>query len=99
MKRHFCPFQLVREYLIARGNFDGDEEQFFIFKDKSLVKPSHARSILKTILINLGLDANLYGMHSLKIGRSTDLINFNYAISEVQKMGRWRSNVIFKYIR
>ena len=47
----------------------------------------------------LGLDDKLYGMHSLRIGRTTDLIKFNYSIEEIKIMGHWRSNVVFKYIR
>ena len=55
--------------------------------------------MLYTILKRLNLEPGLYGMHSFRIGRATDLIKFNYSIEEVKLMGRWRSNVIFKYIR
>ena len=65
----------------------------------SPVTPAHARNILKIALNNLNLDNRLYGMHSFRIGRTTDLIKYNYSIDEVKIMGRWKSNVIFKYIR
>ena len=33
--RHFCPFTWVRNYMITRGDFDSNEEQFFVFRDRS----------------------------------------------------------------
>ena len=99
LHRHFCPFQLVRQYLKLRGNYTNDTDQFFIFSDGSPVTPYHTRSTLKEIFKRLNLNSNLYGMHSFRIGRTTDLIKYGYTIDEVKLMGRWRSNVIFKYIR
>ena len=95
----FCPFKLMRQYIQVRGDYEFDNEQFFVFSDKSPVTPSHARNILKCILNSLNLDHKLYGMHSFRIGRTTDLIKFHYSIDQVKLMGRWKSNVIFKYIR
>ena len=97
--RYFCPFKLMRQYMALRGNYEKDQEQFFIFRDMSPVTPSHARNVLKIALNNLNLDNRLYGMHSFRIGRTTDLIKYNSSIDEVKLMGRWKSNVIFKYIR
>ena len=82
-----------------RGNFIYPTEQFFVFKDGSLVTDNHAREVLKTCLQNLGLDPNMYGMHSFRVGRTTDLIKYNYSLEEVKRMGRWRSNVVYRYIR
>ena len=61
--------------------------------------PTQVRQVLKLMIGNLSLDNNYYGMHSFRIGRTTDLIKFGYSIEAVKLMGRWRSNVIFKYIR
>ena len=97
--RHFCPFELMRRYMKARGGYESDHEQFFIFRDMTPVTPFHARNMLKILLKNLNLDSNLYGMHSFRIGRTTDLIKYNYTVDEVKLMGRWKSNVIFKYIK
>ena len=98
-KRHFCPFKLTREFILVRGDYVSDEEQFFIFRDRSPVTAYHARTILKTVLNNIGLDSNNYGMHSFRIGRTTDLIKLGYSVDEVKMLGRWRSNVIYKYIK
>ena len=98
-KRNFCPFDLVNHYIRLRGEFLDPTEQFFIFKDRSPVTAGNARTILKTCLSNLGLDADLYGMHSMRIGCTSDLIKYNYSLEEVKRMGRWRSNVVNRYIK
>ena len=98
-RRNFCPFDLISQSMHMRGNFDNGTEQFFVFSDRSPVGPNHARQLLKTCLINLGLDPFVYGMHSFRVGRTSDLIKYNYSIEEVKRMGRWRSNVVFRYIR
>ena len=35
LKRHFCPFKLIQKFNIYRGNYQQDDEQFFIFRDRS----------------------------------------------------------------
>ena len=97
--RHFCPFKVIGQYIKLRGTYTDDCEQFFVFRDKSPVKPMHASAILKQIVKSLGLDESLYAMHSFRIGRTSDLIKFNYSVQEVQRLGRWRSNAVFRYIR
>ena len=97
--RNFCPFQLVQDYVTARGPYGDDEEQFFVFRDKTMVTAAHTRSLLKLTLQKIGLNHSLYGMHSLRVGRCSDLIKFNYDIEEVRRMGRWANNVVYKYIR
>ena len=98
-QRHFCPFYLLRKYLILRGDYTSDSEQLFIFHDKSPVRANHAREILKLMINRIGLNSALYGMHNFRIGWTTDLVKYNYPIEKVRVMGRWKSYVIFKYIR
>ena len=97
-RRNFCPFKLVNDYMKVRGGFDYPQEQFFIFRDGSPVTPYNVRLILKECLENLGLNSLLYGFHSLRVGRTTDLIKYNYSIEEVKIMGRWCSNTVYRYI-
>ena len=99
LHRNFCPFMLLHDFISIRGNYDSDSEQFFVFRDKFPVTAGHARNLLKSMISNLGLEARNYGMHSLRIGRTSDLIRYNYPLDEVRRMGRWRSNTVFKYIR
>ena len=97
--RHFCPFKLMNDFMRVRGDYDDEEEQFFVFRDFSPVTACYARSILKMIINKLNLDSRSYGMHNFHIGRTTDLIKYNYTLEEVKLLGRWRSNVIYKYIK
>ena len=97
--RHFCPFEILRNYLKLRGGFDDEKEQFFVFRDKSPVRASQVSLLLKKIIGNFGLQQELYSMHSFRIGRTSDLIKFNYPLDEVQRIERWKSNTVLKYIR
>ena len=96
---HFCPFTLTANYLIVRGGYELDNEQFFVFSDGRPVFPSHAREVLNKCLINLGLNSQLYGTHSLRIGRATDMLKNNETLDKIRRVGRWRSNAVFKYLK
>ena len=103
-KRNFCPFKLINDCICIRKNslldYSDNSEQFFVFKDGTPVSADNARTILKACLKNVGLNSTFYGMHSFRIGRTTDLIKTNfYSIEEVKRMGRWCSNTIYKYIK
>ena len=98
-KRNVYPFALVSEYMALRDNFLSAEEQFFVFRDRSPVSAWNARHILHACLKNLDLDATMYGFHSLRVGRTSDLIKYGYSLEEVKRMGRWHSNVVYRYIK
>ena len=98
-KRHFCPFELIRKYLSVRGSYETDWEQFFIFRDKEPVKLEHARETLKKCIENLGLDSSLYNMHSLRIGKATQMLRNHFGLEEIKRAGRWRSNAVYKYLK
>ena len=98
--KNFCPFQLVGNYLAIRQEYEEDNEPFFIFRDGAPVTANQARTILKRMLKNLGLNESLYDMHSLRIGRCSDMVHkFNFSISEVKRIFRWKSSCVFHYIR
>ena len=99
LHRNFCPFKLLRDYLKKRGGYKNNYEPLFIMKDKSPITPPMARTLLRECIKKLSLDELNYDMHSLRIGRTCDLIKFHYSIEEVKRMGRWKSNAIYKYIR
>ena len=98
-KRSFCPFKLLGDYIKIRGGYAHEQEQFFVFRDKSKVTPDQARSTLRDMIELIGLDQSVYDMHSLRIGRASDLVKWNYPVEVVKRMGRWRSNTVYKYIR
>ena len=49
IKRHFCPFNLMRTYIKHRNVLQNDAEQLFIYRDGSPVTAPMARKILKGI--------------------------------------------------
>ena len=98
--RHFCPFKMIGEYIQKRPPYIRDDEQFFVFSDRSPVTAENARSLLRNCLTKLGLNDRLYDLHSMRIGRSTELVKkFHFSIDETKRAGRWRSSCVFKYIR
>ena len=98
-KRNFCPFKLICLYITKRGNYLHDRENFFILSDGSPVQPAMVRKVLRRLLNNLNIDQSLYDCHSFRIGRSCDLFKFGVPIKKIKKMGRWRSNAVYKYLR
>ena len=95
-----CPFKILREYLHLRPIACNKQEQFFVYADNSPVKPANVRKILKIMLNDMGLDHSLYGMHSFRIGRASDLLNkLKYTVESIKKIGRWGSNAIYTYLR
>ena len=88
--KYFCPFKLINKYMAIRGSYFNDSEQFFVFKDKTPVKPYHIRNLLRDLLDILNLNSKLYDVHSFRAGRTVDLAKFNYSIERIKEMGRWR---------
>ena len=100
IEKFFCPFELMRSYLKVRGGFEEDTEQFFIFKDRSPVKPEHVRTVLRDLLKTLGLQASLYNTHSFRIGKATEMLAAKFRISDIMRAGHWRTpSTVLKYLK
>ena len=82
-----------------RGCYLCDDEPFFIFSDRTPVQPKQLLEVLRTAIDNIGLDKRLYSVHSFRAGRTTDLAKLNYSITQISRLGRWRSNAVYRYIR
>ena len=95
----FCPFKLLNDYLQMRPNSLHDNEQFFVCSDNSPVMPRHMRDILKTMLKKLNLVVSAYTIHGLRLGRTTDLLRLGLSVETIKKVGRWKSNAVFLYLR
>ena len=95
----FCPFDYITRYSKLRGDYLNQDEPFFIFRDRSPVKPHHLRKIIRQALEDLSLDSSLYNCQSLRIGRATDLQKGGVPVEEIKLMGRWKSNAVYKYLR
>ena len=96
--RVFCPFHLMRQFIAIRRSYQSLEEPLFIFRNGSPVCTNHVRLVLKSALIAVGLDHSLYGFHSLRVGRTSDLVKAGMGIEQIKMLGRWKSNAVYKYI-
>ena len=83
-KSHFCPFRIFCDYMVLREGYEDPAEQLFIFRGKIPVTPHHIRSVLKTCLKRVGLNESYYDCHSLRAGRSSDLVKMGFSIDEVK---------------
>lgn len=92
-----CPLHLLLDYQAHRETTHG-AENFFIFKSGLQVKPHHFRNMLKKLIRNIGLNCAAYNTHSFRSGRSCDLRRLGYSLSDLKFYGRWRSNVVYKYL-
>ena len=95
----FCPFKAICDYLLTRGSYVDVNENFFIFLDRSAVQPCHMRMILRTCLQNMGLNGKLYDCHGLHVGWASDLRKAGIPVETIMKMGCWRSNAVYRYLR
>ena len=94
-----CPYQLMRKYGKLRGPYKGPQDPFFVFKDGTPVTPDNFRACLKLILEEAGYDPKKFSGHSFRIGRSIDLFKLGLSVETIKKIGRWRSNAVFKYLK
>ena len=97
-----CPFLMLQNYMDERRRFRGAKKigaPLFVFKDGSPLKPEHVRLALKRAIKQCGLDSALYDCHSLRVGRSTDLMRAGLSVDTIKQVVRWRSNAVYKYIR
>ena len=98
--QEFCPYMLIRKYANLRGPFRcADNEPFFTFAGGVPVKPIHMNRCLKTILGKCGFDPIVYSVHSLRVGRSVDLLKLGLSVETIKKLGRWKSNAVFQYLK
>ena len=95
----YCPFSLLRKYLAIHRSRQNELEQFFIFKDRSLVLPAHARVMLHRCLKKLNLDITFYSLHGLRSGHVSDMLRAGILVETIKKIGWWRSNAVYTYLR
>ena len=97
--RNFCPFKLTRQYMELQGGFTSDDENFFLCSDGSPVVPMQARNTLRSLLNRVHLNSSLYCFHSFRSSRSSDLLKFGYSVDQIKKIGRWKSNAVYRYLK
>ena len=94
-----CPVKITANYMQLRGGYTEPNENFFIFRDGTPVKPKHVRAVLRQLLQRLGLNPLMYDTHSFRIGHATDLRADGVNIEKIKALGRWRSNAVYRYLK
>ena len=84
----FNPFDLICNYIHIRPPAKTHREQFFIFSDGTGVKLHHFRDLLKTLLLQLKLQPELYCVHGLRGGRACDLMKYGLSVETFKKLVR-----------
>ena len=95
----YCPFKITNKFLDFKGSYKHDDENLFTFRDGTPVKPEHVRTVLRELLKKLNLNEQLYDTHSFRIGRATDLFKSGFSLEYIKRVGRWKSNAVYRYLR
>ncbi|XP_076099825.1 integrase/recombinase xerD homolog, partial [Mytilus galloprovincialis] len=91
-----CAVFALRNYLKVRPNVAG---QLFCHFDGTPVTRYQFSGVLKKSLNVLGLSQGKYSSHSFRIGAATSAAMNGLSDSEIQAMGRWKSDAFRSYIR
>lgn len=91
-----CPVRTLRTYLDTYGHTVGP---LFQFMDGKPVPYAFFMKTLDALLSFLGLDRRLYRGHSFRIGAATTAAANGVSEIVIQKMGRWKSDAVKRYIR
>ena len=95
----YCPFNLLKIYINLRPPAVREDEQFFVFSDGSAVRQPNVRNVLSHALKAADLNPHAYVFHALCLGHATDLLALRLSVETIKKIGRWRSNAVFTYLR
>ena len=97
--RKYCPFIIINHYLKIRGGYREDDDSLFVFQDYQSLQPAQFRKVLKRCIQQLGLNKDLYDTHSLRGGRASDLLKLGNSVEQIKRLGRWKSNAVYKYLK
>ena len=90
--------QWSKEYLALRKRYKMSDEQFFVFQDRTPVKPQHFRSMLHKLLQMNRFEFARYNCSSFRAGRKTDLMEASIPVEIIRKLGRWKSSAMYTYL-
>ena len=98
-QRFLCSFQILWSFLNIRGGYDSTDENFFVFTNRTPVKASHMRAVLRRLLKNMGLDDSLYNTHSFRIEMTMEMFKAGCSIEQIKHIGWWKLSAVYKYIK
>ena len=94
--KHLCCVSAIQQYLILRPT---GSPYFFVHCNGRPLTRSQFSGVLAKAVRSLGLPSQLYPSHSFRIGRATELAAQDISSERIEAMGRWKSNVVERYIR
>ena len=99
-KNQFCPFHILKNYVEIRKCRQNDNEQYFVFRNREPVTADNFRVVMRKILSHLRLDSSLYVTHSYRAGHAVQMVeNDGISVETARKLGRWKRNAIYTYLR
>lgn len=94
--QHLCCVSSIQQYLNLRP---AGSPYFFVHCNGMPLTRSQFSGVLAKTVRYLGLPSQLYPSHSFRIGRATELAAQGISSDRIKAMGRWKSNVVERYIR
>ena len=94
-----CPFKALSKYIQLRRRYLNAQEQLFVFRDRTPVKPTQFRKVLRDLIIRNRLNPLRFGMHGMRAGHAGDLLELGISVEKIKKLGRWRSTAVYTYLR
>lgn len=91
-----CPVTTLQLYLSAHKHRNGP---LFQFHSGSPVSYHFVSTNLQNTVKFIGLNSQWYKGHSFRIGAATEAAKRGLSQIEIQKLGRWKSDAVQKYIR
>lgn len=86
----------MREFVKIRPSGEGT---LFCHFDKSPLTKYQFNAVIKKALSVCGLQGLRFTSHSFRIGAATTAFELGVPQEDIQRMGRWRSDSVFSYIR
>ena len=94
-----CPFKLVQDYMDMRQPYRNNTEQFFVNADQSPVTSQQFRKLFKDLLIFNKYDPTQFTCHGMRAGRACDMLDMGISVQMIRKIGCWKSNSVYAYLR
>ena len=98
-EQDICPYGLLHQYCTIRKSVAVNEEPFFVFSDRSPVTTNQFRKMLKFVVKEVGFQNKKYGSHGLHAVQACDMFKMGLSIENIKKVGRWKSNSIYSYLK
>ena len=95
----YCPYKMLRQYAEVRVRYVSDDEPFFVYRGRSPITPIAVNKMLRKLLKASGINTERYSMHGFQVGQSLDLLKLGVSVETIKKLGRWKSNAVFNYLR